>query len=191
MRRRARELVARAARMQWARAWCTSTRQQPCLVSWATSYGRMGMGEGKARQSRVGSKRAAPQRTLPRASARSLARSERKLACHERCAQRRSRAASNCSRTASDGSRASSAGARAASTNLCDGLRWVDAAAMRRAHGLRAHGQRWLCACGPWACVAWDYCVAIRSFWNFNLKFSVYVILINFKINNLNYFLGF
>ena len=50
------------------------------------------MGEGKAWQSRVGSKRAAPQRALPRARARSLARSERKLACHERCAQHCSRA---------------------------------------------------------------------------------------------------
>ena len=37
---------------------------------------------GEPRQSRVGSKRAAPQRALPRTSARSLARSERKLACH-------------------------------------------------------------------------------------------------------------
>ena len=36
-------------------------------------------------------------------------------------------------------------------------VRWLamgDAAAMRRAHGLRAHGQQWLCACGPWACNA-------------------------------------
>ena len=47
---------------------------------------------GEPRQSRVGSKRAAPQRALPRTSARSLARSERKLACHERCAQHHSRA---------------------------------------------------------------------------------------------------
>ena len=38
--------------------------------------------------------------------------------------------------------------------HLCDGLRWENAVAMRRAHGLRAHGQRWLCACGPWACDA-------------------------------------
>ena len=48
--------------------------------------------KGEPRQSRVGSKRAAPQRALPRTRARSLARSERKLACHERCAQHYSRA---------------------------------------------------------------------------------------------------
>ena len=82
--------------------------------------------KGEPRQSRVGSKRAAPQRALPRTSARSLARSERKLACHERCAQHCSRAqramspaqramsrAQRCrARTASDSSRAMSAGAR-------------------------------------------------------------------------------
>jgi len=91
--------------------------------------------KGEPRQSRVGSKRAAPQRALPRTRARSLARSERKLACHERCAQHCSRAqramsraqramarapsercrapSERCrARTASDSSRAMSAGAR-------------------------------------------------------------------------------
>ena len=84
---------------------------------------------------------------------RSLARSERCCACNERCAQRWAAAACSCV----ERWRAQRAPAR---VMPCDGEQQrCDAA-----HGLRAHGQRWLCACGPWACVAWGCCVAIGSF---------------------------
>ena len=64
----------------------------PALCRVPRAMNEWAWAKGEPRQSRVGSKRAAPQRALPRTSARSLARSERKLACHERCAQHCSRA---------------------------------------------------------------------------------------------------
>ena len=60
----------------------------PALCRVPRAMNEWAWAKGEPRQSRVGSKRAAPQHALPRTSARSLARSERKLACHERCAQR-------------------------------------------------------------------------------------------------------
>ena len=64
----------------------------PALCRVPRAMNEWAWAKGEPRQSRVGSKRAAPQRALPRTRARSLARSERKLACHERCAQHYSRA---------------------------------------------------------------------------------------------------
>ena len=124
------------------------------------------------------------------ASASSRATSATPSVDRSRAASASSHAAASCDerklacgkgrRAASVGSHGSSAGkraqralarvhralARAASTSSRVRLMPCDGEQQRcdAAHGLRAHGQRWLCACGPWACVAWDCCVAIRSF---------------------------
>ena len=66
----------------------------PALCRGLCAMGEWARARARHEQSRVGSKRAAPQRALPRASVRSLARSERKLACHECCAKHRSLARS-------------------------------------------------------------------------------------------------
>ena len=186
MRRRARELVAHAVRMQRARAWCTSTRQQPCLVSWAMSNGRMGMGKGRAKavacgqQASCATTRAASRRSAQPRAQRAQARVPRALRTASMARAQRAPARILLPRAMSASSRAGKAGAQRAMARMDRALaserseRWLacierwraqrapmraeacdrDAAAMRRAHGLRAHGQQWLCAYGPWACNA-------------------------------------
>ena len=115
----------------------------PALCRGPRAMDEWAWAKGKPWQSRVGSKRAAPQRALPRARARSLARSERKLACHERCAQRWSRAIARAQRAMARVHRAQERAQQALASahserwlacverwracsehHLCDGLRW-------------------------------------------------------------------
>ena len=113
---------------------------------------------------------------------RSLARSERYCACDKRCAQRWRASCLLCVRRALRPAmvssvlvatcdercaqrwraacllrRATSAAPSDGEQRACCDERWrapCDGEQQRcdAAHGLRAHGQRWLCACGPWAC---------------------------------------